>query len=194
MERLLVVGKDKIIEGDYIYIPDPGGQVQNEGMEHEYGWQRIERDGRFGSIIGMEYKEIQLPIKRYERYWWEDVVAECEEILKLEGHAENPLASSLPNVIREFRGADFIMKDFKVVRVKREHYLLKGLVIDFIEARSFTYLKKQTKCWNCYKVFSDDRISMVVTDRGNEAICRFCADEFKNRGVEVVRDDSRKES
>ena len=193
MLRYLEVGKDKIRAGDYIYVPDPGGQVQNEGMEHEYGWQAIERDGPFGSIIGMEVMEIQLPIRRYESYWWEDVITECEDILELEGHAESPLSSSLPNVIREFRGADFIREGGKVVKVKREHYKLEGLAIDFIETKSFTYLKKQTKCWNCYNVFPDDRISMVITNKGNEAICRSCAGKFESQGVEVVRDDKKRE-
>lgn len=36
-----------------------------------------------------------------KEYTWEDVVRECEEILQLNGHAESPLMSNLPNIIRD---------------------------------------------------------------------------------------------
>jgi len=36
-----------------------------------------------------------------KEYTWEDVVRECEEILQINGHADSPLQSNLPNVIRD---------------------------------------------------------------------------------------------
>ena len=36
-------------------------------------------------------------------YDWEDVVKDCEQILGLEGHAENPMSSNLPNAVRDLK-------------------------------------------------------------------------------------------
>ena len=35
------------------------------------------------------------------KHTWEDVVRECEEILQMNGHANSPLESNLPNVVRD---------------------------------------------------------------------------------------------
>jgi len=190
MLRYLEVRKDKIRAGDEIYIPDPGGRVQNEGMEHEYGWQKIERGGRFDSIIGMEVMEIQLPLRREETYWWEDVVRECERILELEGHAENPLSSNLPNAIRETRGVDMIKdEDGMPVKIKNMHYKLESLGIDFLETQMFIFMKGQVRCWNCNVLFPDDRVSVISTNRGQYGICKKCALKFKSYRVSTECSD-----
>lgn len=36
-----------------------------------------------------------------KEHTWEDVVKECEDMLQMNGHAESPLMSNLPNVIRD---------------------------------------------------------------------------------------------
>jgi hypothetical protein len=42
-------------------------------------------------------------LKLKSKYDWENVVKDCEQILGLEGHAENPMSSNLPNAVRDLK-------------------------------------------------------------------------------------------
>lgn len=36
-----------------------------------------------------------------KEYTWEDVIKECEDVLRLNEHAKSPLMCNLPNIIRD---------------------------------------------------------------------------------------------
>jgi hypothetical protein len=65
--------------------------------------QAAEIEGKKERTVSDCTRLIASTLKLKPKYDWEDVIKDCEKILGLEGHAENPISSNLPNAVRDLK-------------------------------------------------------------------------------------------
>lgn len=79
------------------------------------------------------------------------------------------------------------MSKLEIVKTKTTRYSIKQIGLDmFTFDEKFRRIRGEMKykmfeCYACNKGFKDgDKISLIITDKGNKVVCHECGIEIKN--------------